>query len=87
LIDAAAGAGSANDPRRGFFGLGALARGPRRGILRSIPDFVFGYGFFVSYAWKDGGVYTEKTCKTLQDRGFEVFLDHQITRAETTGRS
>jgi len=29
----------------------------KRSILRRMLDFIFGYDFFISYAWSDGSAY------------------------------
>lgn len=47
----------------------------KRGLLRRALDALFGFDFFISYAWKDGGVYAAALAKRLEDEGFEVFLD------------
>jgi len=38
-------------------------------------DFIFGYDFFISYAWSDGSAYATALSRQLQVQGFEVFLD------------
>ncbi len=38
-------------------------------------DFVFGYDFFISYAWRDGNIYASRLARELADDGFDVFLD------------
>ena len=48
----------------------------RRPWWRPLLDAVFGYDFFVSYHWADGGVYAAKLALKLKAEGFEVFLDH-----------
>lgn len=40
-------------------------------------DAVFGYDFFISYSWIDGGVYAAALARRLQQRGFQVFLDRE----------
>ena len=47
----------------------------QRFILRRMLDFIFGYDFFVSYAWSDGSAYATALSRQLQAQGFEVFLD------------
>jgi hypothetical protein len=49
----------------------------RRGLLRQALDFVFGYDFFISYAWSDGAVYAAALARQLEAEGFEVFLDRE----------
>ena len=52
-----------------------VANVERRSVWRRALDFVFGYDFFISYAWVDGGLYAEKLARALEMSGFEVFLD------------
>jgi WD40 repeat protein len=52
-----------------------LDDGQRRSIWRRGMDAVFGYDFFISYSWFDGGTYAAALAKRLEQRGFEVFLD------------
>jgi WD40 repeat protein len=40
-------------------------------------DTVFGYDFFISYAWIDGVAYADALARRLKGRGFEVFLDRE----------
>lgn len=47
----------------------------KRSLLRRCLDFVFGYDFFVSYAWSDAKVYAPALARHLEADGFEVFLD------------
>lgn len=42
-----------------------------------IFDAVFGYDFFISYAWKDGGPYAAALHRKLTNQGFTVFLDRE----------
>jgi hypothetical protein len=46
-----------------------------RPLLRRLLDFVFGYDFFISYCWNDGGKYALALSRRLEKEGFEVFLD------------
>jgi hypothetical protein len=46
-----------------------------RSFWRHIIDFVFGYDFFVSYAWEDGRDYASPLAEALEHRGFECFID------------
>jgi len=43
--------------------------------LKRFADRLFGYDYFVSYAWKDGREYAVKTAEALEGHGFDVFLD------------
>ena len=47
----------------------------RKNLLSRMVDFVFGFDFFVSYAWSDGAIYAAKLAERLTADGFEVFLD------------
>lgn len=47
----------------------------RRGLLRGALDFVFGYDYFISYAWRDGIAYATALAQQLSADGYEVFLD------------
>jgi tetratricopeptide (TPR) repeat protein len=46
-----------------------------RSVWRRMLDLVFGYDFFVSYSWSDGGRYAAELTRQLRSHGFEVFLD------------
>jgi hypothetical protein len=46
-----------------------------RSSLRRALDFVFGYDFFISYAWSDGATYAAALAARLEDKRFAVFLD------------
>ena len=48
-----------------------------RPIWRRVIDFVFGYDFFISYSWGDGGLYAEALARQLEAYSFEVFLDRK----------
>src|SRR5271170_6889175 len=37
-----------------------------RPIWRRVIDFVFGYDFFISYSWGDGGLYAEALARQLE---------------------
>jgi WD40 repeat protein len=47
----------------------------RRSIWRRAMDAVFGFDFFISYSWHDGGTYAAALMRRLELQGFEVFLD------------
>jgi tetratricopeptide (TPR) repeat protein len=47
----------------------------RRGLPRRALDFVFGYDYFISYAWRDGMAYATALGRQLSADGYEVFLD------------
>jgi tetratricopeptide (TPR) repeat protein len=44
-------------------------------LARRVLDLVFGYDFFISYSWSDGGNYATALTRQLRSHGFEVFLD------------
>lgn len=46
-----------------------------RTMGRRLLDLLFGYDFFISYAWADGGAYAQRLASALDAAGFEVFLD------------
>jgi tetratricopeptide (TPR) repeat protein len=46
-----------------------------RSLWRRCLDLAFGYDFFISYSWSDGGVYAAALARQLRSHGFEVFLD------------
>jgi hypothetical protein len=48
---------------------------PRIGVSRRVVDRVFGFDFFISYAWADGALYAHRLNDELRARGYEVFLD------------
>ena len=47
----------------------------KRSIARRLLDLVFGFDFFISYAWADGGHYARDLAHRLSSLGYEVFLD------------
>ena len=47
----------------------------RHSLGRRLLDLVFGYDFFISYSWSDGGSYAAALTRQLRSNGFEVFLD------------
>jgi tetratricopeptide (TPR) repeat protein len=47
----------------------------RHSLWRRLLGFVFGYDFFVSYSWSDGGSYASALTRQLRAQGFEVFFD------------
>ncbi|MGO4486600.1 toll/interleukin-1 receptor domain-containing protein [Rhizobium pisi] len=44
-------------------------------LWQRILGRVFGYDFFVSYSWDDGGVYAAELANRLRSFGFQVFFD------------
>jgi|CXWL01.1.fsa_nt_gi hypothetical protein len=46
-------------------------------LLRRCSDFLFGYDYFISYAWVDGRAYALALKRELQSEGFECFLDSE----------
>ena len=46
-------------------------------LFQKINDFIFGYDFFISYAWKDGRTYAEKLKNQLTDLNYVCFLDSE----------
>ena len=44
-------------------------------LARRLLGLVFGYDFFISYSWSDGGNYAAALTRQLRSHGFEVFLD------------
>jgi hypothetical protein len=44
-------------------------------MARRLLDLLFGFDFFISYAWRDGGGYAEGLAQRLRSLGYEVFLD------------
>lgn len=49
----------------------------RRSIGRRLLDRIFGFDFFISYSWNDGGTYARNLALVLEKEGFEVFLDRE----------
>jgi WD40 repeat protein len=47
----------------------------KHSLWRRLLDFVFGYDFFISYSWSDGGGYASALTRQLRAQGFEIFLD------------
>jgi WD40 repeat protein len=47
----------------------------RRPFWRRLADAVFGYDYFVCYAWTDGRLYAVKVVEELERRGLDCFLD------------
>src|SRR6478736_6710031 len=47
----------------------------RRSFWQRRVDALFGYDFFISYAWADGKTYAHDLAQRLTRRGFECFLD------------
>jgi hypothetical protein len=52
-----------------------------RSLWQRLVDAVFGYDYFISYAWADGHVYATKLDESLRNSGFECFLDSSEYRA------
>ena len=52
----------------------------RAKLFQRIIDFLFGYDFFISYAWDDGRAYAVKLAEKLRSEGFICFLDTQEFR-------
>jgi hypothetical protein len=50
-------------------------REPKRSLFQSAVDFLFGYDFFISYAWKDARSYALALAEKLGTQGFQCFLD------------
>ncbi|HYH97737.1 toll/interleukin-1 receptor domain-containing protein [Hyalangium sp.] len=47
------------------------------GFLQRIVDFLFGYDFFISYAWSDGTNYPRTLARRLQEESrFRTFIDN-----------
>ena len=53
---------------------------PQPSLLDRLQDAVFGYDFFVSYAWKDGAQYVEGLAAALANAGHRCFLDRRELR-------
>jgi len=51
------------------------AEEPTRSLFQNAVDFLFGYDFFISYAWKDARSYAVAVANKLRTQGFECFLD------------
>ena len=49
----------------------------RRSFWQRRVDALFGYDFFISYAWADGKTYAHDLAQRLTRRGFECFLDNR----------
>ncbi len=47
----------------------------KRSLWGRLADTVFGYDYFISYAWSDGRTYAEGLARALRKSGFECFLD------------
>jgi len=47
----------------------------RRGLFESCADYLFGFDFFISYAWVDGRQYAIDLQRKLNERGFSCFFD------------
>ena len=44
-------------------------------LLRRLVAMIFGYDYFISYSWSDGGYYATELARRLRQQGFECFLD------------
>jgi WD40 repeat protein len=53
----------------------SLVRDHRRPLFQRVADSLFGYDYFISYAWADGRAYAVALARELQQMGFECFLD------------
>ena len=49
----------------------------KESVLRRFTNYLFGYDFFISYAWSDGGRYAQALAKALEQDGYECFLDRE----------
>lgn len=47
----------------------------RNSLWRRLLGFAFGYDFFISYSWSDGGGYASALTRQLRAEGYEVFFD------------
>lgn len=47
----------------------------RQSLFQRAVDFLFGYDFFISYAWCDARPYAVALAEQLRAQGFECFLD------------
>src|SRR5215831_15234263 len=52
-----------------------ISNAGHRSVWRRLLDLVFGYDFFISYSWSDGGKYAAALTRQLRSEGFEVFFD------------
>ena len=59
--------------------LDIAVRGDRapRPLARRILDCVFGYDYFISYAWADGWDYASELARQLEALRYQVFLDRK----------
>src|ERR1700755_1063485 len=44
-------------------------------VWRRLLGFAFGYDFFISYSWSDGGGYASALTRQLRTEGYEGFFD------------
>jgi WD40 repeat protein len=49
----------------------------KQSLFRKLADWLFGYDFFISYAWADGRNYALQLNDALEQRGFDCFLDSE----------
>ena len=57
--------------------LGTITPEDQRPLLQCAADFLFGYDYFISYAWSDGRAYAAALTRELEGMGFECFLDSE----------
>jgi WD40 repeat protein len=53
------------------------AEGSPPSVWRRLLDLVFGYDFFISYSWSDGGRYAAALAARLEGDGYQIFLDRK----------
>lgn len=56
-------------------GEASLSPGRHRGFLERLVDRIFGFDFFICYAWRDGRSYAVGLVELLERDGFDCFLD------------
>jgi hypothetical protein len=57
--------------------LGTITPEDQRPLFQRVADFLFGYDYFISYAWSDGRAYAAALTRELEGMGFECFLDSE----------
>ncbi|HXU30688.1 MAG TPA: toll/interleukin-1 receptor domain-containing protein [Thermoanaerobaculia bacterium] len=50
---------------------------PKRSLAKRLIGALFGYDFFIAYAWKDARPFAQQLCRGLEQKRFEVFLDSE----------